>query len=133
MHTFSERLSRELERHNFTQVALAQRLSVPQGTVSRWLKGTSPHRKTVIQLAKVLGVRPEWLLTGEEPKLPEGKAEQEIQNLPIPGANAVADEPPPAQRSGTPQPSRDATIAKELRLIAASLERLADYINPEKP
>lgn len=37
-----------------------------------------------------------------------------------------------AQRSGTPQSSRDATIAKELRIIAASLERLADHINPEK-
>lgn len=119
-----------MERFSLTQVAVAQRLSVPQGTVSRWLRGTVPHRKTVDALASVLGLRPEWLLHGEEPKFPAGKAEQEIHDLPIPGANPAhpSDRKPSPAEADIPQEA----IAHELRTIAEAFSRLAALISEKR-
>ena len=49
-----------------TQEALAKLLGVNRVSVSQWERGdTSPKGDNLINLAKALGVRPEWLLFGE--------------------------------------------------------------------
>lgn len=126
---FSDRLSSELKSAALKQATIAERLNVSEGSVSGWVKGSSkPHRKTVIALAEVLGVRPEWLINGEGPRLPPGKAEAEVHDLPIQGAN------PADQRDrAPPDPAKEtSTIPAELRKVADSLRRIADLMEKDQ-
>lgn len=76
-----------MTRFGISQAGLAERLDIVQGTVSGWFnRGFIPHPKTMKDLADVLGVRPEWLLKGEEPKLNARSSrigEQVVQSLPL--------------------------------------------------
>lgn len=63
---FGERLQRAMDARGYNQSSLARASGVPQGTISRLLKAKRPSSKTV-ELARALGVRPEWLADGEEP------------------------------------------------------------------
>lgn len=50
---------------------LAEMVGSDSGALSRWETGARrPRGETVRRLANVLGVRMEWLLTGEEPRSP---------------------------------------------------------------
>ena len=83
---FANRLGAELQRFNITQLAVAQRLGISPGTVSGWFnRGYTPQPRILFDLAEMLGVRPEWLLEGREPKLNEfsqSVGEQVIKTLP---------------------------------------------------
>lgn len=58
-----------------TQEALAKLLGVNRVSVSQWERGdTSPKGDNLINLAKALGVRPEWLLFGEDSGISESTA-----------------------------------------------------------
>ncbi|HEH9400699.1 TPA: helix-turn-helix domain-containing protein [Aeromonas sobria] len=58
-----------------TQEALAKLLGVNRVSVSQWERGdTSPKGDNLINLAKALGVRPEWLLFGEDSGISESSA-----------------------------------------------------------
>ena len=60
------RLKTARKAHRFTQLDIAKRLGVRGPNVSRWEKGdVAPGAKHLPRLAKALGVRVEWLLTGE--------------------------------------------------------------------
>ncbi len=57
-----------------TQEALAKLLGVNRVSVSQWERGdTSPKGDNLINLAKALGVRPEWLLFGEDGGISESR------------------------------------------------------------
>jgi transcriptional regulator with XRE-family HTH domain len=52
-----------------TQVELAQRVGIAQGTISNLEKGNYSGTASLIDIAMALGVRPEWLATGKgDPK-----------------------------------------------------------------
>ena len=64
--TFSERLDLAMKQVGMTQGKLAKNVDMAQSTINKLLNGANGSRKTV-DIAKVLGVRPEWLASGEEP------------------------------------------------------------------
>lgn len=61
---FSERLAQAMKNAGYTQGRLAKDVGMAQSSVNKLLKDASGSRKTV-EIASVLGVRPEWLSTGE--------------------------------------------------------------------
>lgn len=61
---FSERLALAMKNAGYTQGRLAKDVGMAQSSINKLLKEASGSRKTV-ELASVLGVRPEWLSTGE--------------------------------------------------------------------
>lgn len=61
---FSERLSQAMKLAGYTQGRLAKDVGMAQSSVNKLLKDANGSRKTV-EIASVLGVRPEWLSTGE--------------------------------------------------------------------
>lgn len=64
---FSERLDLAMKQAGFTQGKLAKAVDMAQSSVNKLLNGANGSRKTV-EIAKVLGVRAEWLSTGEGPQ-----------------------------------------------------------------
>ncbi|MGP2413824.1 LexA family transcriptional regulator [Pantoea ananatis] len=79
--TFSERLSLAMKEANFTQGALATAVSMAQPSVWKLVSGGAKGSKKAVEIANVLGVRPEWLTTGigpmrdDEPKIQKPKDE----------------------------------------------------------
>lgn len=61
--SFSERLNRAMTEAGYTQGRLAKAVGMAQSSVNKLLNGASSSRKTV-EIASILGVRPEWLSTG---------------------------------------------------------------------
>ncbi len=61
---FSERLAQAMKYAGYTQGRLAKDVGMAQSSVNKLLKEANGSRKTV-EIASVLGVRPEWLSTGE--------------------------------------------------------------------
>ncbi|MFW7198036.1 XRE family transcriptional regulator [Enterobacter sp. BNK-16] len=61
---FSERLAQAMKYAGYTQGRLAKDVGMAQSSVNKLLKDANGSRKTV-EIASVLGVRPEWLSTGE--------------------------------------------------------------------
>ncbi|TKI03551.1 XRE family transcriptional regulator [Martelella alba] len=70
--TFSERLNIAMKESGFTQGALAESVGMAQPSVWKLVSGGAKGSKKTVQIAKVLGVRPEWLANGEEPMRAEG-------------------------------------------------------------
>ncbi|HGK4055344.1 TPA: helix-turn-helix transcriptional regulator [Klebsiella pneumoniae] len=63
----NERIRKARREIKMTQEALAKRLGLTKATISMWESGnTAPNGKNMINLAEVLKVTPEWLLTGKE-------------------------------------------------------------------
>ncbi|HID7509762.1 TPA: XRE family transcriptional regulator [Enterobacter hormaechei] len=61
---FSDRLAQAMKHAGYTQGRLAKDVGMAQSSVNKLLKDANGSRKTV-EIASVLGVRPEWLSTGE--------------------------------------------------------------------
>ncbi|MDU4796523.1 MAG: helix-turn-helix transcriptional regulator [Klebsiella michiganensis] len=61
---FSERLAYAMSAAGFTQGKLAKEVGMAQSSVNKLLNGANGSRNTV-KIASVLGVRPEWLSSGE--------------------------------------------------------------------
>jgi transcriptional regulator with XRE-family HTH domain len=80
--TFGERLEKLMHerRPPLTQHALAERVGVTQSAVSDWLRRSRiPHDEHLNKICAALGVRREWLLTGDGDKdLPNIYIVQEI-------------------------------------------------------
>ena len=65
--TIRDRIFEKLEELNMTQKEFSLRTGIPQTTVSDWRKKkTSPTAEKIMVICKVLGVTPEWLLSGVE-------------------------------------------------------------------
>ncbi|KFC12664.1 helix-turn-helix family protein [Trabulsiella guamensis ATCC 49490] len=61
---FSDRLAHAMKRAGYTQGKLAKEVGMAQSSVFKLLNNANGSRKTV-EIASALGVRPEWLSTGE--------------------------------------------------------------------
>ena len=65
--TIRDRIFDRLEELNMTQKEFARKTGIPQTTVSDWKKKkTNPVAEKILIICKVLGVTPEWLLSGVE-------------------------------------------------------------------
>ena len=65
--TIRDRIFEKLEELNMTQKEFSLRTGIPQTTVSDWRKKkTNPTAEKIMVICKVLGVTPEWLLSGVE-------------------------------------------------------------------
>jgi len=66
---FWSRLKNEIKAKNTTQEWIAGQIGVPFGTFKKWLiRKTYPNLKEGIEIAKLLGVSVEYLVTGTEPE-----------------------------------------------------------------
>lgn len=70
--TFSERLNLAMKESGFTQGALAEAVGMAQPSVWKLVSGGAKGSKKTVQIANVLGVRPEWLADGIEPMRDDG-------------------------------------------------------------
>lgn len=62
--TFSERLNIAMREMDITQGALADAVGMSQPSVWKLVSGGAKSSRKTVQIAKVLGVRPEWLSDG---------------------------------------------------------------------
>lgn len=65
--TFSKRLNLAMKEGGFTQGALAEAVGMAQPSVWKLVSGGATGSRKTVQIAKVLGVRPEWLSDGLGP------------------------------------------------------------------
>lgn len=65
---FSERLKEAMKEGNVSQGELARRIGISQPAVWRMVNGSSKTSKKLVQIAKYLGVEPEWLESGKGKK-----------------------------------------------------------------
>jgi len=63
------RLKNEIKAKNTTQEWIAGQIGVPFGTFRKWMtRKTYPNLEEGIEIAKLLGVSAEYLVTGTEPE-----------------------------------------------------------------
>lgn len=65
--TFSERLEMAMKESGHTQGSLAKAVGMAQSSVWKLVSGGAQGSRKLVDIAKVLGVRPEWLSDGSEP------------------------------------------------------------------
>lgn len=85
---FSERLAQAMKHAGYTQGRLAKDVGMAQSSVNKLLKDANSSRKTV-EIASVLGVRPEWLSTGEGDMAPSGSREPNALYRVKPSLNGI--------------------------------------------
>lgn len=69
MSTLGGRLRSAMTAANITQRVVAAHFKVTEQAVSQWARdATDPETAKIFELAKLLGVRAEWLLHGTEPR-----------------------------------------------------------------
>ncbi|MEQ1965385.1 helix-turn-helix domain-containing protein [Xenorhabdus khoisanae] len=75
--TFTERLNRAMHEGGFSQGSLAKAVGMAQSSVWKLTSGTATRTTRLVDIARVLGVRPEWLSDGKGPMRAEGSDESE--------------------------------------------------------
>ncbi|HDL8066257.1 TPA: helix-turn-helix transcriptional regulator [Yersinia enterocolitica] len=70
--TFADRLNLAMKEGGFTQASLAEAVGMAQPSVWKLTSGKSNSSRKSVQIARVLGVRPEWLSEGIEPMRDDG-------------------------------------------------------------
>lgn len=82
-HSIAQRIREARTRKEMDQARLAAKLDVATRTVQRWEKGEQvPDSNYLMRLAKVTGVTPHWLLTGEGDLYTRSPAESKVIPLP---------------------------------------------------
>jgi repressor LexA len=91
--SIGERIRSARENKELEQQTLSVRIGVAVRTLQRWEKGLQvPDSNYLLRLAKSIGVRPEWLLTGEGEMYPAPQApgkvipfhrEMLVRNIPM--------------------------------------------------
>lgn len=71
--TFSERLSQAMKEAGHTQGSLGKAVGMAQSSVWKLVSGDAKGSRKVVEIAHVLGVRPEWLVSGQDPMRIDGK------------------------------------------------------------
>ena len=65
--TISDRIFERLKQIDMTQKVFSEETGISQSTISEWKsKHTNPTSEKIMIICKVLGVTPEWLLSGIE-------------------------------------------------------------------
>ncbi|CBK74213.1 Predicted transcriptional regulators [Butyrivibrio fibrisolvens 16/4] len=63
--TISDRVFEKLQEQGMTQKEFSAQTGIPESTVSDWRKKkTNPAADKILIICKVLGVTPEWILSG---------------------------------------------------------------------
>lgn len=70
---FSDRLELAMKESGYTQGSLAKAVGMAQSSVWKLVSGGAKGSKRLVDIAKVLGVRPEWLSDGSEPMREPGR------------------------------------------------------------
>ncbi|ELD0487551.1 helix-turn-helix transcriptional regulator [Escherichia coli] len=78
--TFSERLDMAMRNAGYSQGRLAKEVGMAQSSINQLLNKANGSRKTV-EIAKVLGVNPEWLASGIGPMVQSTTDSQHIHNI----------------------------------------------------
>lgn len=66
------RLREALDENNMSQQELADKSKIGKASVSHYVNGShEPGNKSAMQMAKVLGVTPAWLMGFDVPKYPD--------------------------------------------------------------
>ena len=74
-----DRIFSRLEELNMTQKEFSKRTGIAESTISDWRKKrTNPTAEKILIICKVLGVTPEWLLSGVEARGDRGKPQRWI-------------------------------------------------------
>ncbi|HCI6019566.1 TPA: helix-turn-helix domain-containing protein [Klebsiella quasipneumoniae subsp. quasipneumoniae] len=79
MKTLSERLEIAMKAGGFSQASLAEAAGVSQPTVWKIASGKTQSSAKIVDLAKALNVRPEWLANGQG----EMRLDEEISNVSV--------------------------------------------------
>lgn len=77
--TFADRLNAAMKEAGFNQVSLADAIGMAQPSVWKLTSGVTKNTRKLYEISKVLGVRPEWLSTGEEPIRAEGQVPVKLE------------------------------------------------------
>lgn len=77
---YSERLIEAMKAAGLTQGALAQAVGMSQSSIWKLTSGVASGSRKTVEIAKVLGVRPEWLANGDGPETDLPPAASEIKN-----------------------------------------------------
>ena len=80
---FSERLELAMKEGGHTQGSLAKAVGMAQSSVWKLVSGGAKGSRKIVDIARVLGVRPEWLSDGSEP-MREGGVKPHHQDSIIP-------------------------------------------------
>jgi repressor LexA len=81
--SIAQRIRQARTKKEFDQAKLAAKLDVATRTVQRWEKGDQvPDSNYLMRIAKVTGVTPHWLLTGEGDLYAKSPAESKVIPLP---------------------------------------------------
>ncbi|MDF7650778.1 helix-turn-helix transcriptional regulator [Erwiniaceae bacterium L1_54_3] len=83
--TFSERLGLAMKEAGITQGALAEAVGMAQPSVWKLVSGGAKGSKKAVDIARVLGVRPEWLVSGQDPMRNDGTEPSIIKDSTQPG------------------------------------------------
>ncbi len=70
---FSSRLLWAIRRLGLKPTQFAHKAGVPQGTISKCLKGHVPTAKLLLRISQTTGKSIDWLLTGKEEKESEDR------------------------------------------------------------
>lgn len=73
MKTFSERLTAAMSAAGLSQAQLAELVGVSQPAVQKMASGKTNGSRKMVELSHALGVRPEWLSTGNGPMCQDGQ------------------------------------------------------------
>ncbi|RAW91607.1 MULTISPECIES: helix-turn-helix domain-containing protein [unclassified Photorhabdus] len=69
--TFAKRLKEAMRKRDFTQSSLAKEVEMAQSMIWKLTTGKAQSTTRIVDLARVLGVRPEWLSDGSGPMYPD--------------------------------------------------------------
>lgn len=64
MKTFSDRLNAALDAENMSQAQLAEAVGLSQPAIQKLTSGKAKSSRKVVEIARALNVRPEWLSSG---------------------------------------------------------------------
>lgn len=78
--TFSDRLNIAMKDGGFTQGSLAEAVGMSQPSVWKLTSGTAKGTKKIVEIANALGVRPEWLSSGQGAMRDNGQAAPVLAN-----------------------------------------------------
>ena len=67
MKTFSERLNAAMNMASLSQAQLAERVGISQPAVQKMASGKTTGSRKMVEIARALNVRPEWLSAGKGP------------------------------------------------------------------
>lgn len=84
MNKLAERLKLAMEEGGFTQASLAEAAGVAQPSIWKIVSGRTKSSSRIVEIATVLGVRPEWLASGTEPMRVDGvlAGDKQVKNAP---------------------------------------------------